>query len=385
MSVLVNWATGRRWPIDAPLWRAPGPDGPQSVLDIHCTARFDPSTLDPRSSGVWRYRSAIVLSPGAEPLSIGEATTPLWPVRVPTAWGVAPVLLKNEGLFPTGSYKDRGAAAMIAQARALGIRRVVEDSSGNAGSAVAAYCAAAGIECEIFVPESTSPGKLAQIRASGAVLRRVPGTRQDTADATWAAAQRDYYASHSWNPFFFQGTKTFAYEVCEQLGWRAPGAVIIPTGNGTLLLGAWIGFAELAAARVIDRVPRLVAVQAANCSPLEAAFARGWDEPAPIPVTPTIGEGVAIARPIRGAQCLRAVRETGGRFVAVAEAEIVAALRRAFALGVFCEPTCATAFAALDHIPELLDECSRAGREVVVPITGHGLKAAATIDKLLGP
>ncbi|MBL0926492.1 MAG: threonine synthase [Phycisphaerales bacterium] len=288
------------------------------------------------------------------------------------------VLVKQEGLFPTGSYKDRGATVLMTQAARLGVRRVVEDSSGNAGTSIATYAARAGISADVFVPATTSPGKLVQIRSAGARLHRVPGDRQATSDAVWEAAQSCYYASHSWNPFFFEGTKTFAFEVCEQLGWRAPASVMIPTGNGTLLIGAWLGFSALARWGLIDRVPRLIAVQAERCAPLLRAWRLGLHEPADIVPEPTLGEGIAIARPVRGSQCLQAVRQTGGEVLGVSEEEIVSGLRETMAAGFFCEPTCAAAVAALPKL-SLADD-----GPIVVPLTGHGLKAADTIGKLLG-
>ncbi|MEM9982561.1 MAG: pyridoxal-phosphate dependent enzyme, partial [Bacteroidota bacterium] len=152
--------------------------------------------------------------------------------------------LKLDFLFPTGSYKDRGASVMISKVKELGIDKVVQDSSGNAGASVAAYCAKAGIACDIYAPKCTSQAKLTQIKMYGATLHLIDGTREDTAQAALEAAQKSYYASHCWNPYFFQGTKTFAFEIAEQMGWKAPDTVILPAGNGTLLIGAYIGFRE---------------------------------------------------------------------------------------------------------------------------------------------
>ena len=254
------------YPLHAPIWR--GTDG--ALLDIDFTPRLDPAEVASRPATLWRYREALPLADDAEPVTLGEALTPL----VALEFAGRQVWIKQEQLFPTGSYKDRGAALLISHARAIGVRAVVEDSSGNAGSAIAAYCARAGLGCTIFVPDTTSADKLTQIRAYGATLQLIAGSREDTAAAVLAAAETTYYASHSWNPFFFHGTKTFAYELVEQLGWRAPDAVVLPAGNGTLLLGADIGFRELRAMGLIDRLPRLIAVQAAHCAPLAAAFLR---------------------------------------------------------------------------------------------------------------
>ena len=161
---------------------------------------------------------------------MGEGFTPLEEIELDGHR----VLLKIDYLFPTGSYKDRGATVLISKVKELGIRKVVEDSSGNAGSAIAAYCAKAGIECEIYVPQATSPEKLVQIQAYGATLKRVEGSREKTAEVAMGAASKFYYASHCWNPFFLHGTKTFAFEIWEQMDGKVPDVLILPVGHGTL-------------------------------------------------------------------------------------------------------------------------------------------------------
>jgi threonine synthase len=280
-------------------------------------------------------------------------------------------LVKQDQLFASGSYKDRGASVLISKVADLGIREVVEDSSGNAGCAIAAYCARAGIECAIYVPLATSPGKVAQIEGYGAQVHRIPGSRENTARAVLAAAQTTYYASHSWNPFFFHGTKTFAFEVWEQLGWRAPDTVILPVGNGTLLLGAAIGFRELWDEGLIDALPKLVAVQAKACAPLAEAWRAGSGPEPPGDRGGTIAEGIAIAEPIRGRQVIEAVRESGGEFVTVDEAQIKVSLREMCSRGFYIEPTSAATTAGVKAY------VSRAAPdEVIVSVlTGHGLKA----------
>jgi threonine synthase len=226
----------------------------------------------------------------------------------------------------------------------------VEDSSGNAGAAVAAYCREAGVKCKVYVPESVRPEKADRIRRYGAELRQVRGSREDCAREAQRAARKTYYASHSHNPFFLQGTKTFAYEICEQLDWQVPDAVVLPVGNGTLLLGSYIGFKDVIAAGLADRMPRLIGVQARACAPLYHAFHEGG-EPGDgrIEVAPgeTMADGIAIASPVRGLQVLDAVRETGGTFCAVDDPEIVAALRDVAGKGFQIEPTAAVALAGL--------------------------------------
>ncbi|MBE0699964.1 MAG: pyridoxal-phosphate dependent enzyme, partial [Anaerolineaceae bacterium] len=192
-------------PVDSPRWRCEC----GGLLDLSFTPVFQREKILARPPSLWRYREAIPIDRDEDMLTFGEGFTALVPFRA----GGREILVKQDHLFPTGSYKDRGAAVMISKARSIGVTEVVEDSSGNAGCAVAAWCARAGIACQIFVPESTSAEKTAQIELYGAKLVRVPGSREDTARAVMQAAQRHYYASHSWNPFFFQGTKTWAFEV----------------------------------------------------------------------------------------------------------------------------------------------------------------------------
>ncbi len=208
--------------------------------------------------------------------------------------------------------------------------------------------------------------------AYGAVVHRVQGSREDTAAAALAAAAGAYYASHSWNPFFFQGTKTFAYEVVEQLGWRAPDTVVLPAGNGTLLLGSYIGFRELHAAGLIDRLPRLIAVQASACAPIYKAFLAGDSLVSPVQPDATIADGIAVAAPVRGSQILECVRETGGSVVAVSDEEVAEAGRLMGLCGFFVEPTAAATIAGLRRwLPEV------GPRETVVSVfTGHGLKGS---------
>jgi threonine synthase len=282
------------------------------------------------------------------------------------------VLIKIDYLFPTGSYKDRGATVLISKMKEWGVQKVVEDSSGNAGSAIAAYCAKAGIGCDIYVPQYTSPGKLIQIQAYGATLKRVEGSREKTAEKAMEAASKIPYASHCWNPFFLHGTKTFAFEVWEQMDWRAPDTLVLPIGHGTLFLGAYIGFKELKTAGMIKRIPKMVGIQSASCAPLYQAFKKGWRETRPIEKEETIAEGIAIADPVRGRQILEAIRETGGEVLAVTEKEIKVALKEMGRKGHFIEPTSSATIAGLKKYLRK----KRQNETVVSTLTGMGLKSA---------
>ena len=296
-----------------------------------------------------------------------------------TAPGRPDVRLKVDCLMPTGSFKDRGAVLLAALASGLDVGRMVADSSGNAGTAIAAYAARAGIPCEVYVPASTSPGKVAQLRAYGATVQQIPGSREDTADAAAEAADTPgtLYASHVYNPFFFHGTKTYVFELWEQLGGRLPDTLVLPLGNGTLVLGAHLGSRELLAAGLITRLPRIVAVQAAPCAPLAAAFQNGQHEAAHITPEPTIAEGIAIARPPRGAQILAAVRSTGGTITTVTDDQVHAAHATLARAGLYVEPTGAACWAAISA-GGIGEGASAPNAELpfaVAPLCGSGLKS----------
>jgi threonine synthase len=269
---------------------------------------------------------------------------------------------------------------------------MITNSNDNAGTAIAAYAARAGIACDVYVPASASAKKLRQIAAHGATVHAISGSREDTAAAAIAAVESEqvFYASHVYHPFFFQGTKTYAYELWEQLG-RAPQVVVLPVGNGTLLLGAYYGFQDLLRAGLIERLPRILAIQAEGCAPLAQAFARGDEVAAPVVNMGTEAEGIAIAAPARSRQILAAVRETGGLIISVSDAAIEAARDHLARRGFYVEPTAAAPYAGLvDYCARYLNEQAPAGHQplfsgnplrgsaterVVVPLCGAGLKA----------
>ncbi|VEB26534.1 threonine synthase [Actinobacillus lignieresii] len=178
--------------------------------------------------------------------------------------------------MPTLSFKDRGAAVLISHCKSIGVESVVQDSSGNAGNSVAAYCAKAGIQCEIFVPEGTSPKKINMIEAHGAKANVIKGSRDHCADVCRAKVENEgvYYANHVYNPFFYEGTKTYIYETFEQLG-RIPKHIVVPVGNGTLFIGVIKGLEHLLESGVIDEMPTIIALQSEYCDPLLQAVKKG--------------------------------------------------------------------------------------------------------------
>lgn len=279
----------------------------------------------------------------AHPVDLGQGSTPLFE----GAWDGRRVWFKHEGLNPTGSFKDRGVALIVNHALANGVTALAEDSSGNAGASFAAYCAAAGIACELYVPASASPGKLVQARAHAASVRLVEGPREASAEAAQNTRTANY-AGHNWHPLFIEGVAALARElVADCPGLRQ---VIVPIGNGSLVLGLSQGFAALRDAGELDAVPRIVGVRA---------------------VTPgTIAEGIAIQATTHDDEVAAALEASNGRLYEVTDDQIIAAWRQACAQGLYIEPTSAAALAGLSlRCAEPTDI-----ETTVVVLTGHGLK-----------
>ena len=272
------------------------------------------------------------LPPGARDVDLGMEVTPLRQVDEGR-------FVKLDYELPTGSFKDRGASAMIGVAAALGVDALVVDSSGNAGKSAAAHAARAGIRCTVYVPAGTGPAKVAAIAGSGAEVVEVDGDRAAAA----AAAQRvvldgaGWYASHVHQPVFHHGVKTLALELADQVPGLDQGVVVVPAGNGTLVLGLWLGFSELVATGRLGRPPALVAVQADRCAPL-AGLVPGAE--------PTVAAGIAIPAPPRAGPVRAAVAASGGAVVLVTEDEIRGARDTLAGLGLAVEPTGAVAWAA---------------------------------------
>ncbi|HEX3993027.1 MAG TPA: threonine synthase [Acetobacteraceae bacterium] len=365
--------TGRTYPIATPRWCSDN-QTPLLLTDLSGMAK---AQIDTGERSLWRYRTALPFQ-CAEPISMGEGLTPL----IPRTLHGARALLKCDWMNPTGSFKDRGSSVMLSLLRAQGIRHVLEDSSGNGGAAVAGYAAAGGMRATIMTPASTSPGKTVQMRAYGAEIRLIPGSRQDTAEAAMREAEAIFYASHNWHPFFLQGTKTLAYELWEDLGFRIPDNIITPCGAGSNVLGCAIGFSELLRAGEITRLPRIFAIQPANCGPLATAFLAGTDDEVATPIEPTIAEGTAIAKPIRRREVIAALRDTNGGAVLVSEAEIVSGLFELAQTGIYVEPTSAQVVAGFSAL--LTQGKIRPDETTVLVMTGSGLKATSRIAEHMG-
>lgn len=368
----IDMQTGALSSCDEARWR--GASG--ACLSLTPGPGLTRSGIHAGDRSVWRYAQAIAVD-AQHAVSLGEGGTPL----LAREWGGVPVRFKLEFMMPTGSFKDRGMTVLVSYLKSRGIEHVLEDSSGNAGASLSAYAAAAGMRCRILVPESASYPKIAQIAACGADVVTVPGSRQDVADAALRMSDEIFYASHNWQPFFIEGTKTLAYELWEADGFRAPDNVVVPLGYGSNVLGLERGFDELLRNGEIPRLPRIFGVQAEHCAPCHAAWAAGGETPVAVAVRPTVAEGIASSQPTRLVEVLRAVRRSQGGIAAVSEQAIVAALRALAQMGLYVEPTSAAAAAGLTQL--LASGAIRRGENTVLVLTGSGLKSAERIGQLL--
>lgn len=366
-------ACRRIYRADRPLWRCDC----GSHLNLMPGRGLARGEIVSGEASLWRYAAALALA-GPPRVSLGEGWTPL----VTRDWRGVQVCFKLESQMPTGSFKDRGTAVMLNHLIEVGVGPIHEDSSGNAGASIATYAAAAGIPCRIYVPAAAPRAKLVQIAATGADVRAISGARQDVTEAALAATGESFYASHNWQPFFIEGTKTLAFELWEQLGFRVPDNILVPTGYGSNILGLDRGFDELEKSGEIAARPRLFAVQAANCAAFAAAWASGEDRFVPFAASPTVADGIATPKPVRIAEVLAALRRSHGGVVTVPEGEIGLAVAALGGLGLFVEPTAATAGAALTQL--LAERVIDLAQSTVVILTGSGLKATDRIAELLG-
>lgn len=306
-------------------------------------------------------------------ITLGEGNTPLVSLpSVASQLGIQSLDAKLEYINPTGSFKDRGTAVVIAAAKQHGVSEVVEDSSGNAGASVSAYAARAGMKAHIFAPSSAPQAKLKQIVAYGAQVHSIPGPREATTAAAveYATEHSLVYASHVLSPYFVEGTKLFAYEIFHQSGDSIPRHIVMPVGNGSLLLGALKGFSELKRGGHIADIPCLHTVQAKNVMPIVAAFQGLTDVP---PIATTVAGGIAVGTPARLEEIVAAIKTTDGTATAVDEEKILA-WRDTLAQteGIYGEPTSAAAFAGLAQLVQ--QGIIQPNERVLVPITGFGLK-----------
>jgi threonine synthase len=328
-------------------------------------------------SDLWRYRALLPFAPDFAAVRLGEGGTPLLPCpALGRELGVRELWLKEEAPNPTHSFKARGLALAVNGAVAFGKRGIALPSAGNAGSAAAAYAAAAGLRCRITMPEETPEAFVLEQQAFGAEVKRVPGTISDAGQAlgAWAPAAEWWNVATFKEPFRLEGKKTLGYEIAEQSGWDPPEAILYPTGGGTGLVGMWKAFAEMRALGWMTKAsPRLIAVQVAGCAPIVRAHQAGATSATPWEDARTVAAGLRVPAPFADQLILRAVRESGGTAIAVSEEDMLDGMNRLAELeGCFACPEGGATVAALHHL-RASGEIGAEAR-VVVFNTGSGLK-----------
>lgn len=308
------------------------------------------------------------------PLEVGP--TPLREVcRVREKYGLKNLYIKDDTSLPTASFKDRASSIVVAKARELKKEIVTTASTGNAATALAGMCASVGMESVIFVPESAPKAKLTQIAMFGARLIPVKGAYDDAFELSKEATKKFgwYNRNTGFNPYTIEGKKTAALEIWEQLGYEAPDKILVPTGDGVILAGTYMGFYHLKKLGLIEKMPAMIPVQAEGCSPTVDALLKDAKGVEPLKKSNTIADSIACSVPVCGNWNLGIVRETGGFGIKVSDAEILSAMKELASLsGVFAEPAAAAAYAGL--VKNTKENKFSSKETVVVLITGSGLK-----------
>ena len=341
-------------------------------------AALDREAVTQRPRGMWRWRELLPVRERANEVSLGEGDTPLLPApRLAARLGLPALFIKDESFNPTGTFKARGMAAAVSRAKELGLRELVTPTAGNAGGALAAYAARAGLPAHVFMPQDAPRANAAEARAYGAEVRLVAGLISDAGKLAAAEA-----AAHGWfdvstfkEPYRAEGKKIMGYELAEHFGWTLPEVVVYPTGGGTGLVGMWKAFAELATLGWLEgpQRPRLVSVQAEGCAPIVQAWAAGAQRATFFENAATVAAGLRVPGPFADRQILRALRDSGGTAVAVSDAEILEAQQQmATEEGLLAAPEGAATLAGLARL--VGQGWVRPDERVVLFNTGSGLK-----------
>ncbi len=381
---------GREYAVDEVLYVCPlhGDDG---ILDVVYDYREIARNVDPARLAsnpeltIWRYKPLLPVKPDSpvSPLTVGW--TPLYHAeRLGRKLGMPGLFLKDEGRQPTASLKDRASAVGIVKAMELGKEVMAAASTGNAASSLAGLAASVGLKCVIFVPRTAPQGKIAQLLIYGATVLAVDGTYDQAFDLCLEASKEYgwYIRNTAYNPYLSEGKKTAAYEICEQLGWKAPDWIIVGVGDGCIIGGLGKGLRDLTELGWIERLPKLLGVQAEGSAALYNAWKEGTEEVKPVEPC-TIADSISVGMPRDRIKALRAVRYTGGAFITVSDEEILEAMRiLGREAGIFAEPAGAAPFAGL--VKALKEGLIAPEEKVVVLITGNGLKDVGAAMKAAG-
>lgn len=383
VSHLEGAIDGERLPADQPLTLHK--DRPIWVrYDLEAVGRaLTKPSLAARPETLWRYRELLPYRDTNAVVSLGERMTPLLECsRLAQQFGMEQLWIKDESHLPTGSFKSRGLAMAITMAQQFGIRRVALPTAGNAGGAAAAYAARAGMECYVFMPEDTPAINQYECRLFGAKTFLVNGLINDCGRIVREGKERLGWFDLSTlkEPYRIEGKKTMGLELAEQFAWQLPDVILYPTGGGTGLIGMWKAFQELAALGWIDasRLPRMVSVQSTGCAPIARAFERNERFAEPFPNAHTIASGIRVPVAVGDFMILDAVRESGGRAVAVEETRVTDWLQLACrSEGVSLCPESAACVGALEMLRE--QNWIQAHERVVIFNTGAAQKYVEAI------
>ena len=379
LSHLECTETGETYNADEPHTLSPAA---QKVLypryDLEAVRReVDPSVFAARPPAMWRWFELMPVRDASNIVTLGEGGTPM--LRAPNlerSLGARTLYLKDEGQNPTGSFKARGLSAAVSRAKELGLTRLTAPSAGNAGGALAAYCARGGMESYVFMPEDAPPANRAETALAGSHLTLVKGLISDAGRLSRekAAELNLFDVSTLREPYRVEGKKTMGYEIVQSLGWRVPEAIVYPTGGGTGLVGMWKAFSEMECLGWIGpERPKMIVVQSTGCAPLVRAFEQGARHAEPWENAQTIAAGIRVPSAVGDYLILDAVRESGGTAIAVTDEEILAGMREmATAEGVWSAPEGAATLVAYRKLREsgfLAPET-----ETVLLVTGAGSK-----------
>ncbi len=328
-------------------------------------------------NSLWRFRELLPLPQNVEPVSLGEGGTPLLRAdRFGAQLGLADLWIKDESVNPTQSFKARGMSVAVSMAKHLGAIKLAVPSAGNAGSALAAYAARAGLEAHIFMPCDTPQLNVIECRELGARVQLIDGLITDCAAqiAQRKTQEKWFEMSTLKEPYRLEGKKTLGFELAEQLRWRLPDVILYPTGGGTGLIGMWKAFEEMEALGWIDgKRPRMYSVQAAGCAPIVRAFEAGVDHAAEFPNAQTRASGLRVPKAIGDFLMLRILRESGGGAIAIDDDEMIRITREVGrAEGLFIAPEGAACFAALRSLVDSGE--IKVDEQIVVFNTGSGIK-----------
>jgi len=346
--------------------------------DLSRARAWSRDSLAGREPNMWRYREMLPLFDGEAPVTLGEGFTPLFHAKALGATlGLDRLYIKDESLNPTNSFKARGQSAAITRAKYLGATTIALPTAGNAGNAAAAYSAAAGLACEVFIPKDAKRPFVDECRLYGANVTLVDGL---ITDAGRMAAEKGkplgwYDVSTLKEPYRIEGKKTMAYELAEQMQWQWPDWIVYPTGGGTGMVGMWKAFDELERIGWVGagRRPRMVSVQAENCAPIVRAFQRGTEKAEPWEHASTVADGLRVPRAIGDFLILRAVRESSGTALAVSDRSMVdGMLAIGKHAGVSAAPEGGAAFVAIKTL--VADGSIKPHESVVLFNTGGALK-----------